>query len=47
MSPEFYAIRQYIKAGNANESFDDTLERIRYADLVASFTDLDDLDEDV
>jgi hypothetical protein len=40
------AIRQHIQPGNSNEGFDDTLERIRHADLVASFTDLDDLDED-
>lgn len=40
------AIRQHIQPGNSNEGFDDTLERIRHADLVASFTDLDDLDGD-
>ncbi|MEQ8741616.1 DEAD/DEAH box helicase [Parasphingorhabdus sp.] len=35
------AIRQHIEPGNPNESFDDTLERIRHADVVASFDNLD------
>ena len=39
-------IRQHIQPGEPNEGFDDTLERIRHADIVASFTDLDDLGED-
>ena len=36
------AIRQHIQPGNRNESFDDTLERIRHADVVASFDKLDE-----
>jgi hypothetical protein len=34
------AIREHIQPGNPNESFDDTLERIRHADVVASFHNL-------
>lgn len=36
------AIRRHIQPGNRNESFDDTLERIRHADVVASFDNLDE-----
>ncbi|MDX8536029.1 DEAD/DEAH box helicase [Mesorhizobium abyssinicae] len=40
----FDAIRQHIQPGNPDESFEDTLERIRKADIVAGFDDFDDLD---
>ncbi|ACB97311.1 DEAD/DEAH box helicase [Beijerinckia indica] len=40
------AIRQHIQPGNPNEGFEETLERIRHADVVASFDDLDNLDGD-
>lgn len=39
-------IRHHIQPGNSNESFEDTLERIRQADVIASFDDLDGPDED-
>ncbi|RAZ82958.1 helicase [Mesorhizobium hawassense] len=38
------AIRQHIQPGSPNESFEDTQERIRNADIVAGFDDLDHLD---
>jgi len=39
---KFYeAIRQHIDPGNPAESFEDTLERVRLAEAVASFDDLD------
>ncbi len=38
----YETIRQHIQPGNPNESFDDTIERIRHADTIASFDDLDD-----
>lgn len=41
----FERIKQHIPAGSPTESFDETMERIRHADLVASFDDLDDLDD--
>ncbi|MDR0809383.1 MAG: hypothetical protein LBE86_09730 [Gemmobacter sp.] len=34
-------IRHHIQPDNPNESFEDTLERIRQADVIASFDDLD------
>lgn len=37
-------IRQHIQPGNSNECLDDTLERIRHADIVSSFTNIDELD---
>ena len=40
------AIRQHIQLGNPNESFEETLERIRNADIAASFDNLDDLSGD-
>lgn len=40
------AIRHHIQPGSPNESFDDTLQRIRIADIVASFDALDDLSGD-
>ncbi|MBH1943457.1 hypothetical protein I5L01_04340 [Erythrobacter sp. YJ-T3-07] len=40
------AIRQHIQPGSPNESFEETLERIRNADIAASFDDLDDLSGD-
>lgn len=40
------AIRKHIQPGSPNESFEDTLERIRHADIVAGFDDLNDLDGD-
>lgn len=40
------AIRQHIQPGSPHESFEDTLERIRNADIIADFDDLDDLDGD-
>tara|TARA_R110002110_G_scaffold217850_1_gene431771 strand:+ start:3780 stop:7091 length:3312 start_codon:yes stop_codon:yes gene_type:complete len=40
------AIRQHIQPGDPNESFDETLERIRHADIVATFDDLNDPDSD-
>ncbi|RIV84005.1 helicase [Aurantiacibacter xanthus] len=40
------AIRQHIQPGSLNESFEETLERIRNADIVASFDKLDDLNGD-
>jgi hypothetical protein len=42
----YEAIRQHIPPGNPNETFDDTMERIRHADILASLNDLDDLDND-
>lgn len=38
----YEAIRQHIQPGDPNESFDDTMERIRHADIIASFDKLDD-----
>lgn len=38
----YEAIRQYIQPGDPNESFDDTMERIRHADIIASFADLNE-----
>jgi hypothetical protein len=38
----YEAIRQHIQPGDPNESFDDTMERIRHADIIAGFDDLDD-----
>ena len=38
----YEAIRQHIQPGDPNESFDDAMERIRHADIIASFDDLDD-----
>jgi hypothetical protein len=40
------SIRQHIQPGSPNESFDDTLERIRHADVEASFDNLDNPDGD-
>lgn len=40
------AIRHYIQPGRPNESFDDTLERIRTADIIAAFDNLDDFHGD-
>lgn len=40
------SIRHHIQPGSPNESFDDTLERIRNADIMASFDDIDDLSGD-
>lgn len=40
------SIRHHIQPGSLNESFDDTLERIRNADIMASFDDMDDLSGD-
>lgn len=42
----YNAIRQHIQPGSPSESFEDTLERIRNADIVAGFDDIDDLDWD-
>lgn len=42
----FDAIRQHIRPGKPNESFDDTLERIRYADAVAAFDGPDNIEGD-
>lgn len=39
-------IRQHIQPGDPNESFDDTLDRIRNADLIAQFDALDADDGD-
>lgn len=39
------AICHHIQPGNPNESFDDTLERIRNAVIIASFDDLNNLGE--
>lgn len=39
------AIRHHIQPGNPNESFDDTLERIRNAVIIAGFDDLNNLGE--
>ncbi len=38
------AIRQHIQPGSPKEGFEDTLERIRNADAVARFDDLNDPD---
>lgn len=38
----YEAIRQHIQPGHPRESFEDTIERIRHADVIASFDDLDD-----
>ncbi|WP_095012081.1 DEAD/DEAH box helicase [Tsuneonella mangrovi] len=37
-------IRHHIPPGSSNEDFEETLERVRRADLLASFNNLDDLD---
>lgn len=43
----FDAIRQHIQPGTAHESFDDTMQRVRHAGIVASFNDLlSDLEDD-
>jgi hypothetical protein len=39
----YEAIRQHIQPGDPNESFEDTMERIRHADIIAGFDDSDDL----
>lgn len=38
----YETIKQHIPAGDPNEAFEDTLERLRHASLVAGFDDLDD-----
>jgi hypothetical protein len=38
----YEVIRQHIQPGNPAESFDDTLERVRLAEAVAIFDDLDE-----
>jgi len=40
------AIRQHIQLGSPNESFEETLERIRRADVIASFDNLSNFDGD-
>jgi hypothetical protein len=40
------AVRQHIQLGNPNESFEETLERIRRADVIASFDNLSNFDGD-
>lgn len=40
----YEAIRKYIQPGDPSESFDDTMERIRRANIIASFDGLDDGD---
>lgn len=42
----FDAILQHVQPGNAHESFDDTIERVRHAGIVASFSALNGLDDD-
>lgn len=42
----YEAIRQHIPPGNPNESFEDTMERIRHADIIANFESLDDVSDD-
>lgn len=37
----YETIRQHIQPGEPNESFDDTMERIRHAEIIADFDDLD------
>lgn len=37
----YEAIRQHIPPGASNEVFDDTMERVRLADIIAGFDDLD------
>jgi hypothetical protein len=38
----YETIRQHIQPGDPNESFDDAIERVRHADTIASFDDLDE-----
>jgi len=38
------ALRQHIQPGSPNESFEETMERIRNADIVSGFHNLDDFD---
>ena len=37
------AIRQHIQPATSDEGFEDTLDRIRHAEIVSSFTSIDDL----
>lgn len=43
----YEAIRQHIEPGSLNESFEDTLDRVRTAAIVVEANDLNDFDRDV